>query len=150
MRENLNGKKFKNLNNSSLGIELVNKGHKFGYQNYSKKQIKNLILICKKLKKNLFNKKRKFFRPLRYCPITKIDPGEKFPWKLLSNYDLGKWYKDNKKKFKCKQQHLRYTFFKNLKKLGYRYFNINKKTKMKKKIIRAFQQHYLNGKITGK
>ena len=35
--------KFKNLNNNSIGIELVNRGHKFGYQNYSKNQIKSLI-----------------------------------------------------------------------------------------------------------
>ena len=27
-------KQFKNLNNYSIGIELVNKGHQFGYQNF--------------------------------------------------------------------------------------------------------------------
>ena len=32
-------KNFKNLNNFSLGIELVNKGHQFGYQSFSTKQI---------------------------------------------------------------------------------------------------------------
>jgi len=36
-------KKFINLNNNSLGIELVNKGHQFGYQNFSIKQINSLI-----------------------------------------------------------------------------------------------------------
>ena len=36
-------KKLVGLNNSSIGIELVNKGHKFGYQNFSKSQIKSLI-----------------------------------------------------------------------------------------------------------
>ena len=29
-------KNFVNLNNNSIGIELVNKGHKFGYQSFSK------------------------------------------------------------------------------------------------------------------
>ena len=29
-------KKFKNLNRNSIIIELVNKGHRFGYQNFSK------------------------------------------------------------------------------------------------------------------
>ena len=37
-------KKFKNLNENSLGIELVNKGHKFGYQNFTNSQIKNYSL----------------------------------------------------------------------------------------------------------
>ena len=33
-------KNLKILNKNSIGIELVNKGHQFGYQNFSKKQIK--------------------------------------------------------------------------------------------------------------
>jgi len=41
-------KKFKNLNNNSIGIELVNKGHKYGYQNFSNEQINSLIKLSKK------------------------------------------------------------------------------------------------------
>ena len=44
-------KKFTNLNDNSIGIELVNKGHQFGYQNFSRNQIKSLISLCKNLKK---------------------------------------------------------------------------------------------------
>ena len=43
---------FKNLNENSIGIELVNKGHEFGYQNFSNIQITSLINLCKDLKKN--------------------------------------------------------------------------------------------------
>ena len=46
-------KKFKNLNNYSIGIELVNKGHQFGYQNFSRQQISSLIKLCTKLKKKI-------------------------------------------------------------------------------------------------
>ena len=56
-------KNFVNLNNNSIGIELVNKGHQFGYQSFSTKQIKSLIKLCKILKKNI-RLKRKFLRPL--------------------------------------------------------------------------------------
>ena len=35
--------KYKNLNKNSIGIELVNKGHKYGYNEFSKKQISSLI-----------------------------------------------------------------------------------------------------------
>ena len=41
--------KYKNLNKNSIGIELVNKGHRFGYTNFKKKQLLSLIKICKKL-----------------------------------------------------------------------------------------------------
>ena len=44
-------KAFRNLNENSIGIELVNKGHEFGYQNFSENQIKNLVDLCKFLKK---------------------------------------------------------------------------------------------------
>ena len=45
-------KSFKNLNKNSIGIELVNKGHRYGYQNFTKIQIKKLIQLCKYLKIN--------------------------------------------------------------------------------------------------
>ena len=37
--------KYKNLNKNSIGIELVNKGHKYGYQNFTKPQIKNWLAL---------------------------------------------------------------------------------------------------------
>ena len=40
-------KNYKNLNNKSIGIELVNRGHRFGYEEYSNSQIKSLIRLCK-------------------------------------------------------------------------------------------------------
>ena len=40
-----------NLNKNSIGIELVNKGHQFGYQSFSNPQITSLIKLCKTLKK---------------------------------------------------------------------------------------------------
>ncbi|MDC0164704.1 N-acetylmuramoyl-L-alanine amidase, partial [Candidatus Pelagibacter bacterium] len=53
-------KNFKNLNNNSIGIELVNKGHKYGYQNFSNEQINSLIKLSKKLKKKYNIKKENF------------------------------------------------------------------------------------------
>ena len=44
-------KNFNNLNKNSIGIELVNKGHKFGYEKFSNEQIRKLINLCLYLKK---------------------------------------------------------------------------------------------------
>jgi len=50
------------LNRNSIGIEISNKGHQFGYQKFSKAQILSLINLCKYLikkysiKKNNVNK----------------------------------------------------------------------------------------------
>ena len=77
-------KKYNNLNPFSLGIELVNKGHRFGYQNFSKKHIRSLIKLCKNLKKKYKIPKENFLGHSDIAPLRKIDPGEKFPWKNLA------------------------------------------------------------------
>ena len=46
-------KNFNNLNENSIGVELVNKGHELGYQNFSSDQISSLINLCTKLKRNI-------------------------------------------------------------------------------------------------
>ena len=80
---------FKNINKNSVGIELENKGHDFGYQKFSKAQIRNLIILLKKLKKKFKIKNINIIGHSDVAPSRKIDPGEKFPWKLLSLQDVG-------------------------------------------------------------
>jgi len=142
-------KKFVNLNNYSIGIELVNKGHQFGYQNFTKEQIKNLIILCKKIKKKYKIKTENFLGHSDIAPLRKIDPGEKFPWRKLSGYKLGKWYSQKKKLIKVKNKKIEKSFFKNLKKIGYRYFNVQKRNMRDKNIVKSFQQHYSPFNVTG-
>jgi len=143
-------KKFINLNNNSLGIELVNKGHEYGYQNFSNKQIKSLIRLCKKLKKKYFIKKENFLGHSDIAPLRKNDPGKKFPWKSLSNHNIGRWYKKRSNYDLVLKKKNESQFFKNLYKIGYRYFNINKRNSDDKKIIKSFQRHYLPSNVTGR
>jgi N-acetylmuramoyl-L-alanine amidase len=144
-------KTIKNLNENSLGIELVNKGHEFGYQNFTSAQIKSLIILCKRLKKKYGIKKENFLGHSDIAPLRKSDPGEKFPWKKLSKCNLGIWYKDTKKNFNLiNKKKIEKLFFKNLSIIGYRYFNVKKKGKNDKFIIKAFQRRYYPQQVTGK
>jgi N-acetylmuramoyl-L-alanine amidase len=143
-------KNFENLNDNSLGIELVNKGHEFGYQNFSTKQIKSLIELCKKLKRKYFINNENFLGHSDIAPLRKIDPGEKFPWKRLSNYKLGRWYKNKLIINKENKQKMETLFYKNLKKIGYRYFSIKKRTVSDKEVVKIFQQHFLPKNVTGR
>ena len=144
-------KKFKNLNNNSIGIELVNRGHQYGYQNFSKKQIRSLIELCKNLKKKYSIRRENFLGHSDIAPLRKTDPGENFPWKKLSKHNLGKWYKRKKSYLiKINQNGIKKSFYKNLQKIGYRYFSIKKRRKTDKRIIKCFQQHYLPKHVTGK
>ena len=143
-------KRFRDLNNCSIGIELVNRGHKFGYQNFPKNQINSLLKLCKKLKKKFSIKKENFLGHSDIAPLRKIDPGEKFPWKKLSKHNFGRWYKETKQLKNSMKKKTERNFYKNLKKIGYRYLS-NSKIKLKnKKIVKSFQQHYLPNNVTGK
>ena len=62
---------FKNLNNNSIGIELVNKGHRFGYTNFKKKQLSSLINICKILIKKYKIKKKYIVGHSDIAPLRK-------------------------------------------------------------------------------
>ena len=141
-----------NLNNRSIGIELVNKGHQFGYEKFSKQQILKLILLCKYLIKKYKIKKTNILGHSDIAPLRKKDPGEKFPWHTLSKKKIGYWYVLNKKNIKNKNLskiYLRKYFFNNLYKIGYRYFNKKKSSKYDTRVIKAFQRRFRQEKING-
>ena len=145
--------KLKNLNNNSIGIELVNKGHQLGYQKFSRKQINALIKLCIKLKKKYKIKNHFILGHSDIAPLRKSDPGEKFPWFKLKKRKIGIWYSLSKKNllFKSsKTKDVRNVFFKNLYKIGYRYFDKKKSSKADKLIIRSFQRRFRQKKVNGK
>tara|TARA_B100002051_G_scaffold274932_1_gene317303 strand:+ start:1493 stop:2212 length:720 start_codon:yes stop_codon:yes gene_type:complete len=145
-------KKFKNLNDNSIGIELENKGHQFGYQKFSKKQINKLIKLCLKLKKKYRIKNSFVLGHSDIAPLRKLDPGEKFPWLKLKKNNIGIWHSTEKNKFPSVvgKKNLRNSFFKNLFKIGYRYFNKNRNSKSDKLIIKSFQRRFRQNKVNGK
>ena len=139
-----------NLNQHSIGIELENKGHKHGYQSYSKAQISKLIKLCKILKKKFKIKSSYILGHSDIAPLRKIDPGEKFPWyKLAKKGIVIKTPKIKNIKIKSKAS-IRKMFFSNLHKIGYRYFNKKKNLKTDIFVIKAFQRRYLQRSISGK
>ena len=143
-------KNFKNLNQNSIGIELVNKGHEFGYQKFTNLQINNLIKLCIKLKAKYKVESSNILGHSDIAPLRKKDPGEKFPWKKLKNKRVGIWYKKRTfKNVRLTNKKMKNLFFKNLSKIGYRYFNINKRTKNDAFIIKAFQRRFLPNRVNG-
>tara|TARA_Y100001958_G_C21084174_1_gene439479 strand:- start:116 stop:838 length:723 start_codon:yes stop_codon:yes gene_type:complete len=141
--------KFNNLNKFSVGIELVNRGQKFGYENFSNLQIQSLVKICKLLKKKYRIKEENFLGHSDIAPLRKVDPGEKFPWRKLSKLDIGKWYNLKKLNLRINRNKQKKLFFKNIFKIGYRYFSLTKRSKKDKKVITVFQQKYLPQKVSG-
>ena len=143
----------KNLNKNSIGIELVNKGHQFGYTSFKKKQISSLVNLCKKLIKKYKIKKKNVIGHSDIAPLRKIDPGEKFPWKYLAKNKVGIWhdYEPNLlRKFRRTKvliQQDKKRFVKNLNKIGYCLSAQNKPFFIK--TINAFQRHFRKELING-
>ena len=144
--------KYKNLNKNSIGVEMVNKGHKFGYTNFKKKQLSSLIKICKNLIKKYKIKRENIVGHSDIAPLRKLDPGEKFPWKKLAANKIGIWHslkerdliKFRKVKIVNKSK---LEFINKLKKIGYCFNNRGKGSLTK--IIKAFQRHYRKELING-
>ena len=144
-------KNYNNLNKYSIGIELVNKGHEFGYEKFTIPQVNNLIKLCQNLKKKYKIKNSNIVGHSDIAPLRKKDPGEKFPWNKLYKNKIGIWYK--KSKFKSKSldyNELEKLFFKNLFRIGYRYFSKKRRSKNDIFLIKAFQRRFLPKNVTGK
>ena len=144
--------KYKNLNKNSIGIELVNKGHKFGYQTYSQKQLLSLIKICKKIMKKYKIHRKNILGHSDIAPQRKIDPGEKFSWERLAKNKVGLWhnYQSNflkklRKKKISKKEKLQ--FIKKITRIGY--CVPSKRKHFFVKFVKAFQRRYRKELING-
>jgi|TARA_B110000114_G_scaffold147357_1_gene157088 N-acetylmuramoyl-L-alanine amidase len=151
-------KNYKSLNQNSIGIEIANPGHEFGYKQFSKKQIFSLLKLSKFLIKKYKISFKNILGHSDIAPERKKDPGEKFPWKYLSKNKIGLWHTLKKKdliknrRFKTNKIE-KELFFNNLFKIGYSKRipkELNKDRHLKyvtKAFQRRFRQELVNGKI---
>ena len=149
-------KNYKSLNQNSLGIEITNPGHEFGYKNFSKKQISSLLKLSKFLMKKYKISSKNILGHSDIAPERKKDPGEKFPWEYLSKNNIGLWHSLKKKKLMKNRNFIiskieKEQFFNNLFKIGY-----SKKTpkelsknRYSKDLIKAFQRRFRQEVING-
>ena len=142
----------KSLNYKSIGIEISNPGHEYGYRKFNDKQIKSLISITENCIKNFKIDRKNILGHSDVAPLRKKDPGEKFPWKFLNKKKIGIWHNINSKILKSLRGINSETNLNNfvifLKGLGYhmQYSNINDL----KKIIKIFQMRFRPELINGK
>ncbi|HEY1473271.1 MAG TPA: N-acetylmuramoyl-L-alanine amidase [Pseudolabrys sp.] len=80
------------INSCSIGIEIVNPGHEFGYSAFPLRQIAAVISICRSIitRRGPISADR-ILGHSDVAPLRKQDPGEKFPWDLLSDSGIGHW-----------------------------------------------------------
>jgi N-acetylmuramoyl-L-alanine amidase len=130
----------RNVNARSIGIEIVNPGHEFGYRSFPDAQVEAVM----ELASDIFS--RHAIAPARVlghsdvAPARKLDPGELFPWGKLALAGIGLWPQTRKMR-------LNVPFTDGLRAFGYGLppdMDVPAET-----VIEAFQRHWRPAKIDG-
>ncbi len=79
------------VNSHSIGVEIVNKGHEFGYEEFPEVQIETVIRLCQKIMQRHDIKPENVLGHSDIAPARKQDPGELFPWQKLAEKGVGVW-----------------------------------------------------------
>ena len=80
----------KDINSSSIGIELDNNG----FEPFPAAQINSLLTLLDTLKQRYRIPTANFIGHADIAPGRKVDPNVDFPWQLLSQNGYGLWYSD--------------------------------------------------------
>ncbi len=79
------------INSSSIGIEIQNPGHGYGYVSFPEIQMQAVANLCRDI---ISRHKILPYHVLAHsdiAPERKKDPGELFPWMSLANQKIGLW-----------------------------------------------------------
>ncbi|MGL6168003.1 MAG: N-acetylmuramoyl-L-alanine amidase [Fusobacteriaceae bacterium] len=161
-----------NLNDSSIGIEIVNLGYdtniKYGktygnrnnlrpadhFYNFDQYQIDKVAVLVKELKEKYEIDDKNILGHSDIAPQRKFDPGPKFPWKkLYDQHKIGVWYDQKDKNFFYNSE----LFFSEtpaslmdeLKKYGYSIDVEENWSEKSEKVVYAFQHHFRPDKTDG-
>lgn len=77
------------INSASIGIEIVNRGHEFGLEDFPDAQIGALIELIRDIRSRWVIPNYLILGHSDVAPGRKIDPGEKFPWAKLHAAGIG-------------------------------------------------------------
>jgi N-acetylmuramoyl-L-alanine amidase len=77
------------INSRSIGIEVANPGHEFGYRPFPDAQIEALIALCRDILARNPIPPDRVLAHSDVAPLRKDDPGELFPWTTLAKAGIG-------------------------------------------------------------
>ena len=79
------------INSRSIGIEIANPGHEFGYRGFPQQQIAAVIALCRDILSRHAIPPERVLAHSDVAPMRKEDPGELFPWGELQAAGVGHW-----------------------------------------------------------
>jgi N-acetylmuramoyl-L-alanine amidase len=79
------------INSRSIGMEIANPGHDFGYPDFPEPQIAAVIALARDILARHAISADRVVAHSDIAPSRKQDPGEKFPWRRLHEAGVGLW-----------------------------------------------------------
>jgi N-acetylmuramoyl-L-alanine amidase len=79
------------LNDGSIGIEIVNPGHEWGYRAFPPAQMAAVASLCQGILARHAIPARNIVAHSDVAPDRKQDPGELFDWQFLAGQGVGLW-----------------------------------------------------------
>ena len=148
----------KNLNDSSVGIEIVNSGNVSGsFEPFKDFQIKEVAVLVKYLADKYEIPATNILGHSDIAPQRKPDPGPLFPWEeLYKKYNIGMWY-DNARKLAYESEYAdtwntlpASTVQAEFSKFGYTISSTGRWDEQTKNVIKVFQYHFRPSNYDGK
>ena len=81
----------RDINAVSIGVEIVNPGHEFGYRGFPDEQVASLIALIGDIRSRWTIPDERILGHSDVAPARKADPGELFPWRRLALEGHGVW-----------------------------------------------------------
>lgn len=79
------------VNSRSIGVEIVNPGHEFGYRPFPAVQMAAVVELCRGIVKRRAIAAADVLGHSDIAPARKEDPGELFDWPGLAAHGIGLW-----------------------------------------------------------
>ena len=133
----------RDINSVSIGIELVNPGHEFGYQTFPEAQMAALVELSHGILARHNIPPSRVLGHSDVAPARKIDPGELFDWQRLAKAGIGRWPVPAKGPGDGASVRAA------LSKIGYDVSADGVKDKLTGQTLAAFQRHFRPAKIDG-
>jgi N-acetylmuramoyl-L-alanine amidase len=81
----------RDINAASIGIEIVNPGHEFGYRDFPIAQLASVMDLLTDIRSRWTIEDGRILGHSDVAPRRKIDPGERFPWQAFAAAGHGLW-----------------------------------------------------------
>lgn len=79
------------LNTVSIGVEIVNPGHEWGYRQFPELQMRTVEALCRDILSRRRIPVHRIVGHSDIAPARKADPGELFDWRRLARAGIGLW-----------------------------------------------------------